>query len=162
MWASADLICGPQSSAAVRVFGCRSLRRFFRYCPYHLTRCDVTTARPGDDVVINAACIGLIDMRASCCGLMTCLVRQCPNKLQCQSSICCLCRLGSISLRDDLCSMEGFCLGYRPTVKCLHLVIGIDLSCESQVSRVQSTGRHFRYQVVLVSRNSIGDTSAGT
>ena len=143
-------------------FGCRSLRRFFRYCPYHLTRCDVTTARPGDDVVINAACIGLIDMKASCCGSMTCLVRQCPNKLQCQSSICCLCRLGSISLRDDLCSMEGFCLGYRPTVKCLHLVIGIDLSCESQVSRVQSTGRHVRYQVGLVSRNSIGDTSATT
>ena len=123
----------PQSGAANRVFGFRSLRRFFGCCPHHLTRCDVASTRPGDDVLINAVCTGLIDMEASRCGPTTCLVLLCPKKLQRQSSICCLCRLASISPRGDLCSMQGLCLGCRPKVKCLHLVIGIDLSRVSQV-----------------------------
>ena len=119
----------PQSGAAVRIFGFRSLRRFFGCCPHHLTRCDVASTRPGDDVLINAVCTGLIDT-------------------------------GSSRPQDDLYSMEGFCLGYRPKVKCSRLVIDLVLNCGSQVSRFQSTGRHVRYQVGLISRNSIGNTSA--
>ena len=122
-------IYGPQIGAAVRICVCRSFRRFFDFCRHRRPRFDVASARPGDDVLINAVCTGLIDT-------------------------------GSSRPQDDLYSMEGFCLGYRPKVKCSRLVIDLVLNCGSQVSRFQSTGRHVRYQVGLISRNSIGDTSA--